>query len=88
MTKETAKTRRERQAKELETAYNNGGDYEKVLKEIRANNDCFEGRIAINAKGLELQSVAVGGSTLPPPLPSSSGWKTTLYLVKVAYAHI
>lgn len=85
--KETANARRERLAKELETAYNNGGDYEKVIKEIRANKDSFDGRIAIKAKGLEPQTIAVS-DTLPPPLPASSGWKTTLYLVKVSYAHI
>ena len=87
MKKETAKVRRERLAKELETAYNNGGDYEKVIKEIHDNKDGFDGRLAIKAKGIGLQSVEVD-STLPPRLPASSGWETTLYLVRVFYAHI
>ena len=81
--KELAKVRRARLAKELETAYNNGGDYEKVIQEIRENKDSFDGRLTIDTKGVSLQSVMVN-DVLPPRLPASSGWKARLYLVRVS----
>ena len=79
--KETAKIRRERLAKELETAYNNGGDYNKVIREIHACGDVWEGRLMITRAGIFRQSVEVSGSLPEKP----NGWVMRLYLVKVCF---
>ena len=79
--KETAKARRMRLAKALETAYNNGGDYEKVIQEIRDNGDWFDGMLGIRANGVD--SAVKVEDALPPRLSATSGWHNLLYMVRV-----
>lgn len=90
MKKETAKMRRERQAQELVTAYNEGGDYEKVIKEIEECGDTFKGSIEVCADGVVTdESYLLIYKTarinvfrqLPPRL--QGGWKGTLVMVEV-----
>ena len=50
--KEKAAERRERLAKALETAYNNGGDFRKVIKEIESYGDTFSGSLLVQAAGV------------------------------------
>ena len=81
MTKEKAADRRVRMAKELENAYNNGGDYNKVIREIHACGDVWDGRLMITTAGIFRQGVEVSGSLPEKP----KGWEMRLYLVKVCF---
>jgi len=50
--KEKAAERRERLAKALEDAYNNRGNYRKVIEEIESYGDTFSGSLLVQAVGV------------------------------------
>ena len=87
--KETANVRRERLAKALETAYNEGGDYDSVIREIKSYGDGFKGQLRIKADGV-YQTHNGEGNWLKvmnalPQKPSASGWEVKLFYVRVFF---
>ena len=88
--KETAKMRRERQSQELMDAYNGGGDYEKVIKEIEKCGDTFKGYIRVCADGvvteesfmLVYNTAQIKVFRQLPPRPQG-GWQVLLISAEV-----
>ena len=90
--KENAKERRARLAKELEAAYNGGGDYAKVIKEIESFGDTIKGWIKIKAEGLVTEDScwmtygsSVGHFFRRLPSHPANGWGAEIYFTEVIY---
>ena len=84
-TKEKAADRRERQARELTEAYNNGGDFASIIQEIKECGDSFKGMLHIEADGVYSDGNGDGcWLKVMGNLPNKpTGWKVKLYYVKV-----
>lgn len=82
--KEKAADRRNRLAKELEKAYNENGNYRKVINEIESYGDSFSGRLFIKARGVVHWALGDAAVDVEGDLPKTpKGWELHLQYVKV-----
>ena len=83
--KERAADRRERQARELTEAYNNGGDFESIIKAIKECGDSFKGMLYVDADGVYSDGNGDGcWLKVMGKLPNKpTGWGVKLYYVNV-----
>ena len=90
--RETANARRDRLARDLMDAYNDGADYQKVITEIESYGDTFKGWLELNATGIVTEeSFLLNYNTanvkvfrsLPPKL--DGGWQGKLIMVEVIH---